>query len=542
MPNKRILLLEPEYKNKYPPLGLMKIAQYHGPNGRRDRVTFAKGPAPDLLMHPWDRIYITTLFSFEFQKIAETIDFALAAVQGESQRVFVGGIAASLMHSRFLAEPRWRGIRFIRGLLDQPPARALQLNVFDGDFYADDTDGTPIEDLIPDYSILDQINYRYPVRDAYFAYASRGCIRKCHFCGVPKLEGAQRDATPLTDLVRGVDQMYGPRRDLILMDNNVVASARFKEIIAEIRDLGFVRGAKLKRDGERVPSQRRVDFNQGVDARILCKDRMYLRELASICLSPLRIAFDHLGLKSPYETAVRYAHEFGLNDLSNYMLYNFHDTPADLFERMYLNVRLNEELSIRIYSFPMRYQPTDLPDRSHVGAKWNRYYLRSVQLVLQATHGVVSGEPEFYKAAFGGTHEEFEDILSRPHHMIFNRHWYERHEGRAEFDDHRAGLRRLSPSERAELISFLSARNPAEYGRDLRDLPANIRHVARFYIPMPKEAEAGIQRIQRDRLRAERTAQINLASEEIVEDAGLEDDGVAVPHVTRKRRRATEAA
>jgi hypothetical protein len=112
----------------------------------------------------------------------------------------------------------------------------------------------------------------------------------------------------------------------MLMDNNVVASARFKEIIAEIRDLGFVRGAKLQRPGERVASQRRVDFNQGVDARILCKDRMYLRELSSICLSPLRIAFDHLGLKGPYETAVRFSHEFGLNDLSNYMLYNFHDT------------------------------------------------------------------------------------------------------------------------------------------------------------------------------------------------------------------------
>jgi hypothetical protein len=146
---------------------------------------------------------------------------------------------------------------------------------------------------------------------------------------------------------------------------------------------------------------------------------MYLRELSSICLSPLRIAFDHLGLKQPYEQAVRYAHEFGLNDLSNYMLYNFHDSPSDLFERMYLNVRLNEELGIRIYSFPMRYQPTDLPNRSHIGPKWSRYFLRSVQIVLQATHGVVSGEPAFYKAAFGASHDEFEEILSLPHHMIF---------------------------------------------------------------------------------------------------------------------------
>jgi hypothetical protein len=160
MPNKQILLLEPGYKNKYPPLGLMKIAQYHGRYGKRDQVIFSKGPDPRLTMRPWDRVYITTLFSFEYQKIAETIDFAIEAVHGQSQRVFVGGIAASLMHDRFLAEPRWRGVRFIRGLLDGPPAKSLQLDAFDGDFYADDVTGTPIEDLIPDYSILDQIGYQ----------------------------------------------------------------------------------------------------------------------------------------------------------------------------------------------------------------------------------------------------------------------------------------------------------------------------------------------------------------------------------------------
>lgn len=543
MPNKRILLLEPGYKNKYPPLGLMKIAQYHGPRGKRDHVTFRKGCDPALTMQVWDRVYVTTLFSFEYVKIAETIDFALQTVHGHSQRVFVGGIAASLMHERFLSEPRWRGVRFIRGLLDKPLPDALQLSAEDGDFYADDRNGTPVEDLIPDYSILDQIDYHYPVCDAYFAYASRGCIRKCHFCGVPKLEGAQRDATPLTQFVEGVDQMYGPRRDLMLMDNNVVASARFKDIIAEIRDLGFVPGAKLKRSGERVASQRRVDFNQGVDARILCKDRMYLRELSSICLSPLRIAFDHLGLKSPYETAVRYAHEFGMNDLSNYMLYNFHDSPADLFERMHLNVRLNEELQIRIYSFPMRFQPTDLADRSHIGSKWNRYFLRSVQLVLQATHGVVSGEPEFFKAAFGSTYEEFEDILSRPHHMIFNRQWYERYEGRDELDELRADRQRLTPSERVELLAFLSTHNPAEYARSLRDLPSNIRTVARAYVPLPREQELEIRRVQRIRLANERATTVNLTTEEIVEDAGLDDDELAPAVPTRKsNKRKREAA
>ena len=108
------------------------------------------------------------------------------------------------------------------------------------------------------------------MRDAYFAYASRGCIRKCTFCGVPKLEGGQRDSESITAVVRNIEARYGPKKDLILMDNNVVASPRFHEIIAEIRDLGFVPDAKLSVG--RVPVQRRVDFNQGVDARILCKD------------------------------------------------------------------------------------------------------------------------------------------------------------------------------------------------------------------------------------------------------------------------------
>src|SRR3546814_4473373 len=90
------------------------------------------------------------------------------------------------------------------------------------------------------------------------------------------------------------------------------------------------------------------------------------------------------------------------------------DDPADLFERMWLNVQLNEELDIRIWSFPMRYQPTDLPERSFVSDGWTRYELRSLQLVLQATHGVVSGAPEFFRRAFGADVDAFRRILLLP--------------------------------------------------------------------------------------------------------------------------------
>ena len=543
MAGKNILLIEPAYKNKYPPLGLMKIAQYHGPRGKRDHVHFIKGEDSSALGTAWDRIYITTLFSFEYTKISQTIDFALKAANGHTDRVFVGGIAASLMHERFLNEAHWHGIRFIKGLLSGPPAAALQLDSFSEELYADDVHGQPIEDLVPDYDILSQVKYQYPVRDAYFAYTSRGCIRKCHFCGVPKLEGGQRDTESLTDLIHAIDDYYGPKKDLILMDNNVVASARFKEIIAEIRDLGFVPGAKLQRPGMRMPVQRRVDFNQGVDARILCKDRMYLRELATICLKPLRIAFDHLGLKKPYEQAVRYAAEFGLTELSNYMLYNFHDGPSDLFERMRLNVTLNEELGVRVWSFPMRYQPTDRPDRGHIGEHWSRYQLRSMQIILQATHGIVSGEPRFFKRAFGDTFQDYKRILLMPHDYIFNRDWYERFDGRPEFDDYQAETRKLDDAERAELVQLLSSCDP----RDFEALPKHtvnlrLRRVLPFYVPKPKELLAQIWERQRALTAGEPTADAALPDDERVEDAGLDYEeaepvAAAAPRLATSKRK-----
>jgi hypothetical protein len=524
MANKNILLIEPAYKNKYPPLGLMKIAQYHGPRGKNDKVSFIKGQDRKVLGTAWDRIYVTTLFSFEYAKISESIDFALQVANGHADKVFVGGIAASLMHDRFQSEPRWRGIRFIKGLLSTPPAVSLKLDDFSEELYSEDQLGTAIEDLVPDYSILDQISYKYPVRDAYFAYTSRGCIRKCNFCGVPKLEGAQRDTESLTGLVEAIDKLYGQKKDLTLMDNNVVASTRFKEIIAEIRDLGFVPGAKIKRPWERVPVQRRVDFNQGVDARILCKDPMFLRELATICLKPLRIAFDHLGLKEPYEQAVRYAHGHGLNELSNYMLYNFNDSPADLFERMRLNVRLNEELNIRIWSFPMRYQPTDRPDRGHVGKKWTKYQLRSMQIILQATHGIVSGEPDYFKRAFGDTSAEFEEILLYPHDFTFNRDWYENQEKTQELHEYRALAETLDVSERAELLALLSSCDARWISQLHKNTTSDkIKAILPFYVPKPKAELFKIWAEQKRK--GSVAAQVDaLAEDERVEDAGLDDD------------------
>ena len=527
MTAKKILLVEPGYRNKYPPLGLMKLASYHRRRG--DATRFVKGRCDSVLREAWDRIYVTTLFSFEWVRTSQAIDFAIVAAGNQPERVFVGGIAASLMHDEFVNESRWAGVRFIKGLLDGPPAHALQLNLDDGDFGVEDIAGTPIEERVPDYGILDDIDYIYPVNDAYFGYASRGCIRKCHFCGVPKLEGAQREMPPLHNLVDGVAKQFGEKKDLVLMDNNVTASARYKEVIAEICDLGFTAGAVFKRDNSRV--KRRVDFNQGVDARILAKSPMYLEQMAKICISPLRIAFDHIGVRKVYDIAVRTAAEHGITSLSNYMLYNFMDTPEDLYARMKLNISLNEELGIRIWSFPMRYQPVTLKDRSHVGKKWNRYYLRSFQTILQATRGVVSGSPAFFNRAFGETEAEFKRLLTSPHGFIFYRDYYDFGEGKPVKDDYTSLRNRLSSAQEDELLDHLSTPIGGEKAKAIyyasllrkKNIDSRIKDIIKFHVLGTKDGKVADS--------AKITALFDVlnpdpvlpSEDEFVEDAGLYD-------------------
>ena len=523
---KNILLFEPGYKNKYPPLGLMKLAQYHRQQKKNHNIVFAKGEDdPKLNQYKWDRIYITTLFSFEWKRTAICIDKAIELVDGKTSKIFVGGISASLMTDEFQSVDKWKGIRFIQGILKDNPTEALQLAY--RDFGKNGANFLPIDEMIPDYNILPQIHYEYPAHDAYFGYASRGCIRKCAFCGVPKLEGAQKDMPPISKLVQGINELYGEKKDLILMDNNVTAAPKFKEIIAEIRDLGFTPNAKLNRDGRSF--KRRVDFNQGVDGRLLAKNPELLRELATICISPLRIAFDHWGVRKPYEASIRDAAQNGLISLSNYMLYNFHDDPTDLYRRLALNIELNQELGIRIWSFPMRYQPITLKDRSFVGKRWNRYFLRSMQVILQATHGVVSGKPDFFNYAFGDSVDNFMLLLATPHEFIFNREYYFKKEGRPVLDEFYAHWFKLNESEQAELINLLSGPEeqkglkPRLYGVPLTDTSINkkIRDTLRFYVAynsVGKRAENNLFAHQ----------DLYVPEDEKVEDAGLYDDDEVV--------------
>lgn len=416
-----ILLIEPDYKCKQPPLGLMKISYFHK-NIMHDYVRFTKGKLPVALAGTkWDHIYVTTLFTFEWKATIEAINYAKTLVDS-LDKITVGGIAATLLPEQMFEET---GIHPICGLLNEPGKLGLP-----GD--------ECIDQIVPDYSMLEDVDYVYPFNDAYFLSATKGCGNRCGFCAVQTLEPTFVPYIDIKEKIAAIDREFGPKKDLILMDNNVLRSPRFNDIIDDIIAAGFGKGATYTNPKTGKVVQRYVDFNQGLDALFLSEAKA--QRLGEIALRPARVAFDHIEDREIYERAIRLCAKNGITELSNYVLYNsedfggkgrkYHaDTPEDLYERMRITLDLKDELNIgrsteekvAAFSFPMRYIPLSAHERGYVGSMWNAKFLRGVQRMLVPTQGKGVCSRDFFEADFGKSAEEFVRYLSMPEKLIANR-------------------------------------------------------------------------------------------------------------------------
>jgi hypothetical protein len=549
--NRRVLLLEPNYRNKYPPVGLMKLAMYHRLQG--DEVVFYKGDLPRFVLSEvtndaivkfneldsefdwrklspqisnfiytgslktdsgveraaerpfilkwlkhyrnyfrtgqyyknprWDRVCVTTLFTFHWNITIQTIEFAKKIINNEME-LLVGGILASTVPD---AVEKSTGIRPYCGIIQEN--KLLNDNPVD----------RPIDELPLDYSILDEIDYQYPANDAYYANTTRGCVNKCSFCAVPIIEQNYTPYIQLQGKINDIKARVGEQRHLLLMDNNVFASDKFDIIVDDIYASGFGKDAtfippnhldfavrllesgwndraairkivrllnhyserlngeqhdrvyalllasgltheytatkdkiltvygELKSDYERFrskkPVRRSVDFNQGVDARLATEDK--IKKLATVAIRPLRVAFDSWSLRRDYVRAIELSARYGIKELSNYLLYNFKDHPVDLYRRLLLNIDLCDALDVNIYSFPMKYHPiTDekwFTNRDFCGKHWSRKSIRTIQAVLNSTKGKIGRGRTFFFKAFGRTEDEFLDMVNMPESFIIMR-------------------------------------------------------------------------------------------------------------------------
>jgi hypothetical protein len=480
----RILLVEPNYSNKYPPMGLMKIATYHRLKG--DIVEFYKGEAPYTQIINTDRVYITTLFTFYYEIDIKCISHYAKYMSRDN--IYIGGIAATILSNKYEQDTGIKNI--IRGQLTDSGILGYGDNV-------------NIDRLPLDYDILDDISYTYPAGDNYFIHTTRGCPRGCEFCAVRILEPKFKTTNHVIEQVKQIDEVYGEKRNLLIMDNNILCSKQLSEIIADIKYLGFNGEANFlypnrfitllkkieRRIGfnvnyyrqieqmhqlldafskrihryEKVYNEyievinsiknsddvlnslrnnrdylasifdkynskakmiRYVDFNQGIDARLINQHNTKL--LSQIPIRPFRLAYDSINETETFVKATQIAIENNISHFSNYMLYNWEDEPKELWLRLFNATTLYNKYGDRIkgFSFPMKYAPIDQTNRNYIGKYWNKKYLGAINIIINVTKGVVAKEKDFFFEAFGSNLQEYYEILNMPDEFIRNRFYF----------------------------------------------------------------------------------------------------------------------
>jgi len=305
-----VLLVEPSYHTAYPPLGLLKIAASHKSAG--DTVELVRG-IKSVSTTP-EKIYVTSLFTYAWKPVHQAINYYRALFP--RAYMLLGGIYASLMpeHAR-LSEAD----EVYTGLMPD------------------------VEGLLPDYSLV-------PEWKTSILFSTRGCVRSCPFCAVPRLEKH-------LSIGPSVKQLVNPgHKKIVLWDNNFLAVKTWHQILLQLREIGMP-----------------VDFNQGLDARLIDDD--VAQELSGLKLDPVRMAYDLVAERKALEKAIPALARarFNKRRIIVYTLYNFTDTPENFWRRV------ADLLEWGVVCYPMRYEPLNsLVKNQYVSPYWTKDDLEMV--------------------------------------------------------------------------------------------------------------------------------------------------------------------
>lgn len=323
----KILLVEPAYYTQYPPLGLLKLATLY--RQQDHEIRFVRGLELITGFVP-DEIKVTSLFTWAWRPVWEAVAFYRALFP--RAKVSLGGIYATLMpdhaHDSGAHE-------VVTGLTHEA------------------------EDLMPDYELVPEWHRK---RAASIMFSHRGCIRRCDFCAVPRLEGKPFQSRQSNGIGHLIHENH---KRVILWDNNVLGEAHWRDLFAELRELDV-----------------EIDFNQGLDARLVTEE--VALQLTNFRMPTIRFAYDFPGMRKGMARAVENLRAAGLSPrrLSHiccYVLYNYRDTPEDLFERV------RDLLAWGIAAYPMRYQPLTgdqaLEKDTYVSPNWT---VEELNMVVQA--------------------------------------------------------------------------------------------------------------------------------------------------------------
>ncbi|MDR2056882.1 MAG: radical SAM protein [Dysgonamonadaceae bacterium] len=190
------------------------------------------------------------------------------------------------------------------------------------------------DDVEPDYSMYPKVEHAY-------GFLTRGCVRHCPWCIVPKKEGGIR-------AYRDVETVLQGRKTAILMDNNVLASEHGLQQLEKIADL------KCK-----------VDFNQGLDSRLVTDDIAQL--LSKIrWIRFLRFSCDTTPAVEPLLKAIEKLNRYGVKNYRIFVYVLVKDV-TDANERC----RILKKLGVNPFAQTYRgYESNTQPTREQKHFAW----------------------------------------------------------------------------------------------------------------------------------------------------------------------------
>lgn len=269
--------------SKIPNLALMKISSYYKSFG--EQVEFVQ-PGKE-----YEKIHASAIFTKSKSKCKELIDYY-------GDKIEIGGTGWDI--NKTLPE-------------------AIERMKPDYDLYSADMICKRIRGIGTKEAKMKKAE---TIVNAGIGFTSRGCIRNCPFCFVPKKEGSFRQVAEIKDLIN-------PRSNvLILNDNNLTADPNCIDKLHEIRDRKLI-----------------VDINQGCDVRLM-NDEIAAALSEVKHLRSLHYAWDLMGFENQVMEGIKtlLKHVKAWRHMC-FMLVGFNTTFE---EDMYRYIKL-EEMGIRPY-------------------------------------------------------------------------------------------------------------------------------------------------------------------------------------------------
>ncbi|WP_319508920.1 hypothetical protein [uncultured Methanolobus sp.] len=212
-----ILLVEPEFpiptKSKnhknFLPIGLLKLASYY--RAKNCKVDLVRGKKLSDKFEIPSRIEVTSLFTYWSEYVWDAVKFYREHFPDpEVTEIRVGGIYASLHFEKqdFRKKCEKYHVNPVKGVQEKA------------------------EKFFPAYDLVKNGDNKI---DYQIVHSSRGCFRKCSFCGTWKIEPEFNGKKGIKSLIRpGIENGL---KNLVFYDNNLFYNPHIEDILNELVEL-----------------------------------------------------------------------------------------------------------------------------------------------------------------------------------------------------------------------------------------------------------------------------------------------------------------